>query len=222
MQNPTTEAYGEFQEAYDFFNNSLFAGKLPTCLITLHRESKRTRGYFAHNRFVPLADGRTATDEIAMNPMHFATRSVVEVLSTLAHEMVHLWQAHCGKPSRVAYHNKEWAAKMKEIGLQPSDSGKPGGKETGQKMTHYIIEGGAFELAAAELVRGGFTLSWADAASGAEAPTKAKKSGSRVKFTCPECAANAWGKSGLKLICGECAQLMLGDEESDDDGEGEG
>jgi hypothetical protein len=76
--------------------------QLPPCLITLHRESHRVLGYFSHKRFVRLSDGRTATDEIAMNPIHFAGRSVVAVMSTLAHEMVHLWQAHLGKyPLRV-------------------------------------------------------------------------------------------------------------------------
>ena len=221
MKTPTTEAYGEFQRAYDHFNQALFGGSLPTCLITLHRESQRTRGYFAHNRFVRLSDGRTATDEIAMNPMHFSTRSVVEVLSTLAHEMAHLWQAHSGKPSRIAYHNKEWASKMKAIGLQPSATGEPGGKETGQKMTHYIIDGGPFAVAAAELMKSGFMLSWADAATVADEKKKPAKSGNRIKYTCPSCAANAWGKQGLKLICGECAQLMLGDEPADDDNDGE-
>jgi hypothetical protein len=89
-----------------------FQGQLPACLITLHRESHRVLGYFSHNRFVRLSDGRTATDEIAMNPIHFAGRKLEAVMSTLAHEMVHLWQAHLGKPSRKAYHNKQWAEKM--------------------------------------------------------------------------------------------------------------
>ncbi|HBZ8419050.1 TPA: zinc metalloproteinase Mpr protein, partial [Escherichia coli] len=26
----------------------------------------------------------------------------------------------------------------------------------------------------------------------------------RVKFTCPDCGANAWGKPSLNLICGDC------------------
>jgi hypothetical protein len=49
---------------------------------------------------------------------------------------------------------------MKEIGLQPSTIGQPGGKETGQSVTHYIIPGGAFlsglwgAAAAAPLPRG--------------------------------------------------------------------
>jgi len=137
-----------------------------------------------------------------------AGRSIDAVLSTLVHEMVHLWQA---------YHNKGWAAQMKAVGLQPSDTGAPGGKETGQKMTHYITEGGAFARATAALLGAGFALSWADAAMFGSDQSKSKKSGSRVKFTCPGCQVNAWGKAGLKLICGECAQLMEGDEPEEDD-----
>ena len=59
------------------------------------------------------------TDEIALNPAHFASRPTAGTLSTLAHEMAHLWQHHFGTPSRTGYHNKEWAAKMREIGLIP-------------------------------------------------------------------------------------------------------
>ena len=58
------------------------------------------------------------------------------------HEMVHVWQHAHGKPGARGYHNKEWAAKMKAIGLQPSSTGMVGGKETGQRMMDYIIPGG--------------------------------------------------------------------------------
>jgi hypothetical protein len=218
-RTPTLEAYGELQTAYDHYNMALFQGQLPACLITLHRESHRVLGYFSHNRFVRLSDGRTATDEIAMNPMHFAGREITAVLSTLAHEMVHLWQAHHGKPSRKAYHNKQWAGKMRDIGLQPSDTGEPGGKETGQKMGHYTIAGGAFDKATVALLQAGFALSWADAAI-LDTAAKPKKSGSRVKYTCPDCGANAWGKGGLHLICADCDQAMTGGtlEEGEEDG----
>ena len=55
-------------------------------------------------------------------------------------------QTH-GTPPRRSYHDRQWAAKMKEIGLQPSTTGEPGGKETGQTVTHYIVKGGAFAQA---------------------------------------------------------------------------
>jgi hypothetical protein len=41
------------------------------------------------------------------------------------HEMAHVWQHAHGKPSRNGYHNKEWAAKMDERGLIPSDTHPP-------------------------------------------------------------------------------------------------
>jgi len=32
--------------------------------------------------------------------------------------MAHLWQHHHGKPSRAAYHNREWASKMNQSAHQ--------------------------------------------------------------------------------------------------------
>lgn len=211
---PTAEAYGELQGAYDYYNRTLFSDQLPPCLMTLQCRSKRTFGYFSHQRFRSLRDGRLAA-EIAMNPVHFERRAVSDVLSTLAHEMVHLWQAHFGTPSRSRYHNKEWGRKMESVGLMPSNTGTPGGKKTGQQMTHYVIAGGRFEKVTEVLLANGFRLSWADAAARLvvnvpvdPVDSADTKSGCRIKYTCPSCAVHAWGKSGLNLICGDCTALM--------------
>jgi hypothetical protein len=42
--NPTTITYKSLDEAYAFFNRKLFAGRLPSCLITMQR-SKSAYGY---------------------------------------------------------------------------------------------------------------------------------------------------------------------------------
>ena len=55
--------------AFDFFNNRLFRGELPPCLVTLQRKNK-AYGYFAGGRF-GSKDGAEITDEIALNPSHF-------------------------------------------------------------------------------------------------------------------------------------------------------
>jgi len=78
---------------------------------------------------------------------------------------------------------------MKEIGLQPSHTGEPGGKETGQKVSHYIIEGGRFALAVSKLKAGGFALRWQS--RGAEDTERQKKAASKTKYTCPGCELNA-------------------------------
>lgn len=211
MSTPTEQAYTELQHAYDFFNTRLFDGQLPPCLITMQRKN-RTYGYFSGERWNDHAGA--VTDEIALNPAHFATRSTEEVLSTLAHEMVHLWQHHFGEPSRSAYHNKGWAAKMDAIGLCPSDTGMPGGKRTGQHMSHYVMEGGAYQQVCAELLGQGFMISWRDRAR-EDAPGKGKtpgKAGVRTKYTCPDCGLNAWAKPDVVLLCGACEVALEPDE----------
>jgi predicted SprT family Zn-dependent metalloprotease len=89
-------------------------------LITIQRH-KGSKGYFSPNKFA-----HRRRTEIALNPVTFRERTDREIASTLAHEMVHLWQEQFGKPSRNGYHNKQFANKMEEIGLKPSDTGKPG------------------------------------------------------------------------------------------------
>lgn len=158
-KRPTEEAYAELQYAYDFYNNALFGDQLPPCLITFQRQ-KKTFGYFSKNRF-GRRDGRK-TDEIALNPGYFAVVPMVEVLQTLVHEMVHLWQEHFGKPSRACYHNAQWADKMESLGLMPSDTGLPGGKRLGQSVADYVIPGGRFEAVTKELLASGFAISWLD------------------------------------------------------------
>lgn len=208
MLNPTKENYGDFNKAYDFFNRRLFKGELPRCLITMQRK-KNAYGYFSGDRWA-RADSDQVTDEIALNPTHFQNRETTKVLSTLVHEMAHLWQHHHGAPSRNGYHNKEWATKMEAVGLIPSDTGAPDGKQTGQKVTHYIEEGGAFFRACASLVDGGFAIPYLDRAG--DGGARKKKAASKTKYTCDGCGLNVWAKPDANIVCGDCELTMLSDE----------
>ena len=89
---------------------------------------------------------------------------------------------------------------MKSIGLHPSDTGKEGGNEIGQKMSDYIIPGGPFQQAYKELKKTGFKFSWQSL------PPGEKKAApiSKVKYTCMACGLHAWAKPDIELICGEC------------------
>jgi len=156
---PTIESYGELQQAFDHFNQELFDGQLPQCLFTLQRK-RSTYGYYCPQRFAN-EQGRKS-DEIALNPQFFAVVPVMQTLQTIAHEMVHLWQQHYGTPGRRGYHNKEWGRKMEHIGLMPSNTGKPGGRKTGEQMDDYLIAGGRFEQAANDLLAGQFGITWKD------------------------------------------------------------
>lgn len=159
VMKPTGETYSGLERAFDNFNQELFDGKLPSCLLTLQRE-KSSCGYFSANRFAH-STGYLA-HEIAMNPSYFGIVPLVEVMQTLVHEMAHLWQFHCGTPARGRYHNGEWADKMEAIGLMPSSTGKPGGARTGDRMADYAIKGGKFLQVCEDLLAVQFRLEWYD------------------------------------------------------------
>lgn len=198
---PTAETYRVLQEAYDHFNKNIFDGQLPDCLITLSAEVRRAYGYYRNHPFAHTKLKDQSTDEISLNPFTFAGRSDREIYSTLVHEMVHLWQHHFGQDNKKTAHDKEWADKMESIGLMPSSTGRPGGKRTGRRVSHYIIEGGDFDIAEKKF-KG--VINW----RGAPIP-RVKKGSKRTKYTCPMCDTNAYGKPGLYLICGECEEGML-------------
>ena len=106
-------------------------------------------------------EGNQKRDEICLNPRHFlANTGDLELLQTLVHEQVHQWQFQFGKPSLRTYHNREWAEKMLSIGLIPSDTGRPGGKMTGQKMADYPAEDGEFLRIAREVLNARTLVRW--------------------------------------------------------------
>ncbi len=214
IDGPTREAYVGFYTAWDYFNSALFENKLPACLITMQRRA-RSRGFFAGEQFSrrqqeteetePAVDEASNVDEIALNPATFRGRTDREICSTLVHEMTHQWQAHFGTPSRRGYHNREWANKMLELGLVPSNTGEPGGKMTGQFVSHYIKDGGSYDTHWQKLAASGFTLDYQDHCL--PGPGKTRKD--KVRYTCPRCAISTWGKPGLGLLCKDCLKADL-------------
>lgn len=154
---PTQEIYGALERAADYFNKELFDGALSPCLITVQR-GKKYVGYFAAARWTNR-DGRR-THEIAMNPTAMAERTLLDVLSTLAHELAHQAQYERGTAPRTGYHDKNFASIMEDIGLITSTTAAPGGARTGQRVSHYILEGGRFHEAARALAATQYFLPW--------------------------------------------------------------
>ena len=223
----TAREYGTFQKAFDYFGEKLFASALPQVLITFQRKA-RAKGYFSAKKFHHRGDGSQYAHEIALNPDAFVGRSDEEILSTFVHEMVHLWQKEFGHSSgRGHYHNREWGTKMRSIGLAPSATGEPGGAETGDHMSHYILEGGPFQRVCATFLEQ-YQLVWESALVAALPPSSGGSNGSgsdgdggslppggeapkqptRAKFVCPipGCSLAAWAKPSAELACVRCSK----------------
>ncbi len=219
----TTIQFKTLDDLYRFYNQAIFGGELSDCIVNMSRHGG-AYGFFAANRWRGENETKKIIHEISINP-DFMNRDDIEWHSTLVHEMCHLWQEDFGKPSRGGYHNRQWADKMIQVGLMPTDTGEPGGQLTGQRVTHYIIPDGKFEqvfktLSSEDLqnlrlrykptlaAMSGkpFTVgtSGNDNTDNTEAEGgEESRSGKRKKYTC-SCGCNVWGKSGLILKCGIC------------------
>jgi hypothetical protein len=193
--------YGGLQEAYDYSNKMLFGGALPDVFITYQRRA-HSRGYFSADRF----SGRgikLGRHELALNPDTFIDRSDAQICSTLVHEQSHV-SHHQITGKATSYHDKKWVAIMKGVGLQPSSTGAVGGKETGHSVSHYIIPGGPFDKAFAELAVTGWKLNLQSAHCSGK---NGRGNSSKTKFTCT-CGQNAWGKPDLEIRCDLCDSKM--------------
>jgi DNA repair photolyase/ribosomal protein S27AE len=165
-------------------------------------------GYFAPKQFTSRTNGSDKTDEIALNPDGFVGLTDKDILSILVHEMVHLWQAHFGKPGRRGYHNRGWAQKMVDVGLQPA-AADGSGKLTGEAVMHKIVPGGPFEVVVEQLLATGFQLTWQSIADSddilqeEDGPHYTRIS--KVRYTCPQCGqTRAWAKPRSRLLCNQC------------------
>ena len=218
-KHPTEEVYTDILIAFEWFNERLFEGQLSFPVFTFSRKP-RMLGAFVPYRFRRVS-GESA-HEIILNPHYLSLLGDYETLSTLAHEMAHLWreeygiEATSGRYRSRGYHDEVWAECMDRIGLAPSDTGAPGGKRTGTSVSHYVIDGGPFDLAARELIADGFVIRWRDrtaelpeatgSAEGAAFPPNPNPSRAkdRIKFSCVSCGLNAWAKPSAQLKCTPC------------------
>ncbi len=213
--DPTAAQFAAFRAMYDYFNGALFAGQLRPVILNFSRAAN-TLGFFAPLRW---ENGGDTTHEISLNPAYLKCRDARDIASTLVHEMAHCWQQERGKPGRRGYHNEQWARKMEELGLMPSSTAAPGGARVGYRVSHYVIDGGAFACAYEQMPRE-YLLPWLCWEGGGGAGKK-PRAASKVKFTCPDCEANAWGRPGLHLMCGDCETIMVDVGATDGDEQGE-
>jgi SprT-like family len=199
---PSDQTYAPLLAAFTHFNRDIFASALPDCLITLQRHAN-TAGYFSSGKFAAI-DGDARVDEIALNPAYFRVHTPRDVCSTLVHEMAHAWQCHFGKPPRAGYHDRQWAMKMREIGLQPFSTSEPD-KETGYSVDHRIVDCGPFDVSYKSFEAIGQTLHWGDAFTHSSEARKPK----RLTFVCPRCDQKILGVPKTRVRCDLCDLAMV-------------
>jgi SprT-like family len=102
---------------FDLFNAEFFGGRLPLCFL---RFGTRRRGRLGE--YAPTRNDVGAQFEINLNPRHF-DRPLYQVLGTLLHEQIHLWQHLYGEPSKTNWHNRGFVEKARQVGI-PCEGGR--------------------------------------------------------------------------------------------------
>lgn len=102
------------QKLYDFDRKlrDRFSLDLPPFVIRFGRLHRSRLGHFLAgcNEFA-------ISGEIAINVRYANVRSLWEIIGTLHHEQLHLWQHVHGRAGKHNYHNREFQRKARESGL---------------------------------------------------------------------------------------------------------
>jgi len=188
------------ERAHSHFNATLFGGRLTTCpVITVQtRGRKQALGWYSRAQWVNGA-GTPAELNISAEDLK---RAALDVLLTLAHEMVHQWadERHVKDCSRNGrYHNRQFARLATEAGLSaPSEPDK----RLGFSAVTWGPEGSRGRLAVDGLVS---TVEPALVLARAILPGKPSK-GRMLLYVC-ECEPPykvRCGKSDLNATCNVC------------------
>lgn len=140
--------YEQITALFNEFNTKLFKAvlgeEISPCIITLNRKNKTFSGnYFAH--YISLDKSVSSKSELFLNPDYFGVRPRIELLQSLVHEMMHLYQHEHGTVVKVGTHDEQFLDFMNAIGLMPSSNGRPDGKNIGGKnFFNYPLPGGEF------------------------------------------------------------------------------
>lgn len=164
------DIYDVLERIFHRFNEELFKGALGEALdfndivLTLERKNKQI-GLLSYRKFKKLEDlVPTYKHQISLNPEYFAIAPKIDVLRVFCQELVRLYRYIYGEKEKMKtdYYDEHFGEYMMTIGLQPSNTGKMGGKEVGKKMSSYILPDGLFLSVCNGLVEDGILLNWFD------------------------------------------------------------
>lgn len=202
MINPE-QLYRNLNLFYFLYNNRFFDSELPCVIITLERKAK-VKGFFIKNSYFDKDNNKLS--EICINPEYLDQSNIESVLSTLVHEMCHLYTCVKNCNYENGYHGRVWAEKMKSIGLIPTDSGKIGGKETGYNITQVILREGEFHRFTEDKLKLFKDCFYARIIDTENLVHNSVKCGKRYKYSCG--CSNVWGKKDLSLMCVKCGNVF--------------
>ena len=196
---------------YNLANQDFFNGELPEVTLTV----QENMGTYGH---ISVSDTWFTTDGKGMRELNIAaqhlTRPIENVVSTILHEMSHLYNMeHNIKECSGYYHNKKFKKTAEEIaGLIISQDSKYGWTitEPGERVLDFCIR---HELEDIQIGKGiDWTAFFGGSGSGSTptATPKPKKKGNSIKWICPCCGQIIRStRDNINVICGDCNEQFI-------------
>lgn len=226
--------YGKVQTAIDELDKAFFSGKgkekIPELVFAINNQCRSCVVAFVQADALFDKSNATKLQYMGINPKYL-NRKIDDILSTICHELCHVYENAYIHIARNGYHDKKWEELMKDCGLEAKylNSSKTA-------VDHKIIKDGAFsdfvekfkEKYGADYfniveysteiekrIKKGLGIEVDEdddspKADNADKPVK-KYNRNKIKYVCRVCGLKVWGKTGLSISCNDCMETL--DEE---------
>lgn len=188
---------------YDCLNEMFFENALSKAVITMQYDCKdKTYGWFT--TWEAWQTEKEKAYEINVTSNHL-DRNPEEVVGTLLHEMVHLYNHQkgiqdCSRGN--TYHNKKYKEAAEAHGLSVELTEKYGWTKTQlTEQSKEILKPQIDSLIKLKRVQ-------------PIKESKAKKTNQK-KYVCPECGTSVRATKTVRILCADCQKLMICEEDED-------
>lgn len=209
----TSRTVGYLERIYRQLNADKFGGELEIPVITI-QSTPRTYGHVTCGRVWRVKDSERYELNIGAG---FLDRPIENVVSTLLHEMVHIYNLmhdiqDCSRGN--TYHNKRFKSKAEEVGLHIEYDSRIGWSLTNptEELIDYIISCGWTDITMARKDSVGFRPVGGDKTGSGSTDTTDKKKSSTRKYICPVCGASVRATRIVNILCGDCNKQMVEEE----------
>ena len=199
----TSRAVGLLEKIYRQLNIDKFDGELEEPVITI-QSSPHVHGHVTCAKVWQA--GNTTRYELNIGA-ETINRPIENVVSTLLHEMVHIYNLmhgiqDCSRGN--TYHNKKFKEKAESVGLVINYDKRIGWSITNpsEELIDYIIMQGWQDILIARSTHTRIS------SSGVSTPGEKSKTSSTRKYICPCCGMSVRATKQVNIVCGDCDKTM--------------
>jgi hypothetical protein len=197
---------GYLDKIFNLLNQNYFSGELPKAVITV-QSTPKAYGHFTCYDAWHCADKGFKEINIGAGTLD---RPIENVTATLLHEMIHEYCfIHQIKDTSRggSYHNKRFKAEAEQRGLQIDYDSRIGWSITSptEDLLNFCIENGLTDI----LIARNDLIGFNPAITRGKGTASTTRRSSYRKHICPGCLSTARTTKDMKLICGECNEVMI-------------